>query len=73
MDVKLRERIVSDPGLRGGQPCIRGTRVPVSLIVATLADWPVERLLAEYPQLTNNDIQAALHFAAEAADHTLVA
>lgn len=68
-----RERIVCDPDLHGGEPCIRGTRVPVAIIVASLADMNIEQLLAEYPQLTHEDVSAALLFAAEAAHNSLVA
>jgi uncharacterized protein (DUF433 family) len=68
-----RERIVCDPDLHDGEPCIVGTRVPVSVLVAGLADLSMDQLLAEYPQLTQEDIQAALYFAAELNHGTLVA
>jgi uncharacterized protein (DUF433 family) len=68
-----RNRIVCDPGLHHGEPCIRGTRISVSIIVATLADMPIEALLEQYPQLTREDVQAALYYAAEAAHTSLVA
>lgn len=73
MSDETRRRIVCDPELLHGEPCIRGTRIPVSIIVASLADLSMDRLLAEYPQLTREDIQAALRYAAEAARNTLVA
>ena len=69
----LRHRIVCDPSIHHGQACIRGTRIAVSVIVASLADLTLDELLREYPQLTREDIQAALHFAAEAAHGTVVA
>jgi uncharacterized protein (DUF433 family) len=72
-DDNWRDRIVCDPELLGGEPCIRGTRVPVSILVGSLADMSIEQLLAAYPQLSREDIQAALLFAAEAAHNTLVA
>ena len=68
-----RERIVCEADLHHGEPCIRGTRVSVSVLVASLADLSIDELLAEYPQLTREDIQAALNYAAEAAHNTLVA
>lgn len=68
-----RERIVIDADLHGGEPCIRGTRIPVAILVASLADLSREDLLAAYPQLTKEDIQAALLYAAEASHSTLVA
>lgn len=61
----LRQRIVSDPAICGGQPCIRGTRVPVHVVLDFLAAGDsVEALLREYPQLCREDIQAALAYAA---------
>ena len=71
-DKTWRSRIVCDPDLRGGEPCIRGTRIPVSILVATLTEMSIDDLQKEYPQLTRKDIQAALLFAAEAAHSTLV-
>ena len=68
-----RQRIVCDPQLHHGEPCIRGTRISVSGLVAGLADMSIEALLREYPQLTREDIQAALHYAADSAHNTLVA
>jgi uncharacterized protein (DUF433 family) len=68
-----RNRIVCDPELHHGEPCIRGTRICVAVIVGTLAELTVEELLREYPQLTREDVQAALLYAAEAAHNTLVA
>ncbi len=68
-----RQRIVCDPDLHHGEPCIRGTRIAVSVIVASLADLNIEELLKQYPQLLREDIQAALYFASEAAHTTMVA
>lgn len=68
-----RDRIVCDPALHHGEPCIRGTRVAVAVVVASLAEWSMERLLTEFPQLTTDDIRAALYYAAEASHSTLVA
>lgn len=68
-------RISADPAIMGGKPCIRGTRVPVYLIVMmfsegeTLAD-----VLAAYPHLTADDVRAALAYAADrTADSVLPA
>jgi len=68
-----RGRIVCNPKLQGGEPCIKGTRVRVAVIVATLADMSMDELLKDYPQLTREDVKAALWFAAEASHNTLVA
>ena len=60
-------RIVIDPALHHGEPCIKNTRVPVSMIVGSFADGDTsEDILAAYPSLTPEDMQAALHYAAEA-------
>ncbi len=64
-----RERIVIDPAIHHGDPCIKGTRVPVSVIVGSIADGDTpEQLYEAYPQLTTDDIKAALKFAAEAVN-----
>jgi uncharacterized protein (DUF433 family) len=48
-----------------GKPCLTGTRIPVSLILAKLcAGETAEEILAAYPQLTNDHITAALQYAA---------
>ncbi len=66
-----RERIVIDPAVHHGDPCIKGTRVPVSVIAGSLADGDgPEQLLVAYPQLTLDDIRAALKFAAEAVNNS---
>jgi uncharacterized protein (DUF433 family) len=65
-----RERIVIDPKIHHGAPCVKGTRLPVSVLVGSIADGDsVSDLLAAYPHLTEADIQAALKFAAEAVNH----
>ena len=62
----LLERISINPRVCFGKPCIRGTRIWVSLIVDNLAEGvPEAELLAAYPQLEIEDIRAALAFAAE--------
>lgn len=64
------ERIVMAPDLHHGEPCVKGTRVPVAMIIGSLADgmtW--EEILEAYPQLTLEDIRAALTYAAEAVRH----
>jgi uncharacterized protein (DUF433 family) len=62
-----RQRIHIDPAIHGGDACILGTRVPVSVIVGSVADGDAwEDVLGSYPQLKREDIQAALRYAAEA-------
>lgn len=59
--------IVSDPGVMMGKPVIRGTRITVELVLEKLgAGESIEDLLAAYPHLKREYIQAALAFAAEA-------
>lgn len=62
----LLERISVDPGICFGKPCIRGTRIWVSLLLDFLAGgMSVEEILEEYPQLTKEDIRAAIAYGAE--------
>jgi uncharacterized protein (DUF433 family) len=64
--VRWQERIVIEKDLHHGDPCIKGTRIPVAMIVASLADGlTFDEILEEYPQLTNLDIRAALAYAAD--------
>jgi uncharacterized protein (DUF433 family) len=62
----LLERISIDPDVCGGKPCIKGTRLWVALILDFLADGMTEaELRADYPQLTREDIMAAIAYGAE--------
>ncbi len=64
--VRWQDRIVIAPHLHRGDPCIKGTRIPVAMIVGGLADGMTSEEIREaYPQLTNEDIQAVLTYAAE--------
>jgi uncharacterized protein (DUF433 family) len=64
-----RERIIIDPAIHHGIPCIKRTRVPISVLVSSMADGDsIGDLLAAYPHLTETDIHAALKFAAEAVN-----
>jgi uncharacterized protein (DUF433 family) len=63
---KLLERISIDPNVCFGKPCIRGTRIWVSLLLDFLADgMSFDEILAQYPQLTEEDIRAAIAYGAE--------
>lgn len=60
------ERIRLDPKVMTGKPVIRGTRIPVELIVRMLAQGiPESEILQEYPRLQPEDIRAALAYAAQ--------
>lgn len=55
------DRITFNPCIMAGQPCIRGMRIPVSLVVNLVANGkPVEEILAEYPDLEAEDIRQSL-------------
>lgn len=61
----LRERIVVNPRILVGKPIVRGTRIPVEIVLAHLAlDIDVESLFADYPRLTLDDVRACLTYAA---------
>jgi uncharacterized protein (DUF433 family) len=63
---ELFKRISVDPNVCFGKPCIRGTRIWVSLIVDNLSEGvPEDEILAAYPAITRDDIRAALAYAAE--------
>ncbi len=69
----LLNRINIDPAVCGGKPCIRGTRIWVSLILDLLASGLSEaQLRAEYPQLTRDDILAAIAYGAEASRERVI-
>lgn len=59
------DRITIDPEIMGGQPCIRGLRIPISLIIKLLAAGRViEEILDDYPELEKEDVKQALEYAA---------
>jgi uncharacterized protein (DUF433 family) len=59
------ERITFDPKIMGGRACIRGMRIPVSIIVRQIAHGAtVEEILKGYPDLERADIQQAIEYAA---------
>ncbi len=69
----LLQRISIDPNVCFGKPCIKGTRIWVSLILDFLASGDtIEDILADYPQLTVEDIRAAMAYGAEMARERFV-
>ncbi|MEM7535090.1 MAG: DUF433 domain-containing protein [Chloroflexota bacterium] len=59
------DRITFDPNILGGKACIRGMRIPVSLIINLVANGMMnDEILAEYPDLETDDIWSALRYAA---------
>jgi uncharacterized protein (DUF433 family) len=66
----LTDRIDIKPSVMLGKPVNRGTRIPVELILQKLSEAAAETdLLAAYPQLTREDIHAAMRFAADTLAH----
>ena len=66
MQPDYTEIITVEPGKRGGKPCIRGLRITVYDVLEYLASGMTEpEILADFPDLTREDIRACLAFAAE--------
>jgi uncharacterized protein (DUF433 family) len=64
--INKQERIVRIPGLVGGKPVIKGTRIPVDMILERLAyDLDLKTLFEDYPDLTEEDIKACIAYAKE--------
>ena len=70
--VNFNDVIVRDPQICGGQPVIRGTRVTLRTVLASLADGDsVEDILRDYQTLTDQDVAAVIAFAAASAQEDL--
>jgi uncharacterized protein (DUF433 family) len=68
-----KERISIDPRICHGKPCIKGTRIWVSLILDFLANGDsIEDILQEYPHLTREDVLACIAYGAEVARERFV-
>lgn len=66
----VHERITVDPKIMLGKPVIRGTRITVELVLRKISEGADESaLLAAYPHLKKEDIQAALRYAADMLAH----
>lgn len=69
----MKERITVNPEVCGGKPCIAGTRIMVRNILGMLAGgYTVQRILQAYPELTGEDIAAALEYAGQVIDEERV-
>ena len=67
------DRITTDPQVLGGRPCIRGLRVRVKDILDLLASGVSRKqILDDYPYLEDDDIAAALEYAAQHVDHPVI-
>jgi uncharacterized protein (DUF433 family) len=68
-----RDRVMSDPSICHGQACIRGTRIPVSVILDNLAaGLTLAEVVASYPSLNAEDVKAAVQYAAELARERVI-
>jgi uncharacterized protein (DUF433 family) len=71
---RWKDRIESDPQVLRGKPCVRGTRIPVALILGFLAAGRSnDDIVGEFPDLTVADIGAVLDYARDLADFEVVA
>lgn len=69
----MTDRIEINPSVMLGKPVIRGTRIPVELLLRKLAEGAtMEDLLDAYPRLTAEDVRAALAYAADSIAHEAV-
>lgn len=70
MTAQMHPAITSDPHRRGGRPCVRDLRISVGDVLGWLADGQTPALIvADYPELTVEDIRACLAFAAARESH----
>ena len=73
MRPSLLDRISIEPGKCSGRPCIRGMRVRVTDVLSLLsAGASHQEILKDYPQLEENDVLAALGYAAAQTDHAIL-
>ncbi len=67
------QRIVVDPKIMVGKPIVRGTRIPVSMILNLIAHgFSFDQIIEDYPILTEDDIRAAILYAGARLDHEQV-
>ena len=72
--MRWQDYIIIDPKICHGKACIKGTRIPVSVILDNLAEGlSIEEILASYPSLTKDAIRAAIAYAAELTREEIVA
>jgi uncharacterized protein (DUF433 family) len=70
--VNYLERMIRDPRVAGGEPVFRGTRVTLRTVLASLAEGAtVTEILSDFPTLTEEDVRAAIAFAATSAQEDL--
>jgi uncharacterized protein (DUF433 family) len=65
---ELLERVIVDPNVCGGRPCVRGTRIDIAIIMDAFAEGLTpEEIMDHYPSLTLDDVRAATAYGAELA------
>ena len=70
--MNYNELIVRDPGIVGGQPVLKGTRVTLNTVLASLAEGAtIREILDDFPTLTEEHVRAAIAFAAASAQDDL--
>jgi uncharacterized protein (DUF433 family) len=73
MNSRWHERIASDPQILRGKPCLRGSRIPVALILGYLAaERNMTEILEQFPDLVSADVAACLEYARDLADFEAV-
>jgi uncharacterized protein (DUF433 family) len=72
--VRWQDHIVVADDLHHGEPCIKGTRIPLRILIGSLADgMRTEEILEAYPQLSPDDLLAALAYAADVLSQEVLA
>ena len=72
MAINYQQRIVRDPTVVGGEAVMRGTRVTLRTVLASLAEGAtIAEILADFPTLAEEDVRAAIAFAADSAQEDL--
>ncbi|MFX1238282.1 MAG: DUF433 domain-containing protein [Promethearchaeota archaeon] len=66
----FNDRIATDPMILSGKPVVRGTRIPISIVLTMLRDGAsFQEIIEEYPRITEDDIRAVLDYSAYIVDH----
>lgn len=69
-----RDRITIEPGKRGGRPCMRGMRITAEDVLGWLAEGMThDQIIADFPELSEDDIRAVLAYAADRQRRTAIA
>lgn len=72
--IRWQDHVVVSDDLHHGDPCIKGTRIPVRTLIGSLADgMKTEEILREYPQLSLDDLLGALAYAADVLSQEVLA